>query len=40
MIKQWRRADKFWSVQVDVAAAVEAVAKVDNGSGVRVLEEL
>ena len=35
-----RSAAVLWSVQVDVAAAVEEVAKVNGGGGVRALEVL
>ena len=36
-VEQWRFADELWSIQVDAAAVVEAVAKVDGGGRARVL---
>ena len=37
VVEQRRRADGFWSIQVDAAVVVEAVAKVDGGGGARGL---
>ena len=37
-MEQWRCADEIWSIQVDAAAVVDAVAKVGGGGGARALE--
>ena len=36
-VGQWRRADEIWSIQVDAATVVDAVAKIEGGGGARVL---